>query len=503
MTTASYRAHDVDEYYGSNTVTLPAPTGLASGDVLFAEFLGNDGNRVLNTLPSGWTLIASATETAAPSTGFWLCKKVAGGSEPATYDFVFNYDFNGRVCIVAYKDGSDVSVYGAATAPSAGSTSPYDVDAAAITVPDDDSKVIFFGALRVTTTGAAAAFTPPTSYTERVDSGASYDLRALTVADITQATAGTTGAVSTTVAQAGGGAARTVGVLVAIAPSTGSTTISASGDCECPVITAVSLASVSEQIPAGNYSDVVCTVLDQATTGLAGLTGTITSSDTAVATVSQLAATDSDGEATVRITGVVPGSSSLTATFDSVESNSVAVTINRAASGTSLVTPSSVALDAGATQTFAATLSGQTADFVWTVESGGGSITSAGVYTAPNTATTAIIRATLSTDGSIYAEATVTVTVQAAEAGVVRTTWKRNRSGRSEPLAGYELDYWIISSSDTLITSGTETTDSSGTLTLQVSGAYSGQDVLVVVNNLASDMDTAGKIKGQQVVTVG
>jgi hypothetical protein len=502
--TAAYRSSDVDEYYNSPTVTLPAPTGLASGDVLFAEFIGNDGGRTLNTLPSDWSLIASATTTSAPSTGFWLCKKVAGGSEPASYNFVFNYDFNGRAAIVAYQSGSDVSVYGTASAADAGSTTPYDIDAGAITVPDDDSKLVFFGAGRFTTTGSAPAFTPPSGYTERIDSGASYDPRALTVADITQASAGSSGAVTGTVARTSAGATRTVGVLVAIAPVGGSTQISASGEVECAVISQVSLSSVSEHIPVGNYSDVPATVRDQSGTGLQYLTGTATSSDTDIATVSQLAATDSSGGATLRITGVAPGSTTVTLTVDGVVSNSVAVTINQAASTPALITPPSVDLDAGATQTFAATLAGvDGADFVWSVESGGGSITSAGVYTAPSTATTAVVRAALSTDGNIYAEATVTVTVQAAEAGVVQTTWRRTRSGRAEPLAGYELDYWIISSADTLIASGTGTTDSSGTLTLRVSSAYSGQDVLVVVNNLDADMSTVGKINGQQVVTVG
>lgn len=498
MTTASYRAHEVDEYYGSNTVTLPAPIGLASGDVLFAEFLNNDGSRVLNTLPSGWVLIASATETTSPSTGFWLCKKVAGGSEPATYDFVFNYDFNGRVCIVAYKDGSDVSVYGAATAPSAGSTSPYDVDAAAITVPDNDSQVVFFGALRVTTTGAAAAFTPPTSYTERVDSGSSYDMRALTVADITQATAGTTGAVSTTVAQAGGGAARTVGVLVAIAPSTGSTSVSASGECECPVITAVSLASVSEQIPAGNYSDVTATVRDQSGVGLPYLTGAATSSDTDIATVSQLAATDANGQATLRIVGVAPGASSVTLTVDGVVSNTISTTVVPGSnSGALSVSPLTVTLDQSETQQFVASDgSGTAPTVVWTIPSGGGTISSAGLYTAPPSDGSATVRASLASDSAVYAEASVTIS--SAAFGVVTATLRY----RGAALASTRVDYWVIEQGDTVIASGSQTTDSSGALMISVPSQYVGQKVNVVVNNLASDMATAGKIQHQQVVTV-
>ena len=90
-----------------------------------------------------------------------------------------------------------------------------------------------------------------------------------------------------------------------------------------------------------------------------------------------------------------------------------------------------------------------------------------------------------------------------SETGTVVTTWTRTRNGRKEPLAGYVLDYWVIDANDELVTSGSGTTDSIGRLIFYIAQRYSGEDVLVVVNNLESDMDTAGKIKGQQVVTVG
>lgn len=501
--TASLRSYDADQYDTSSSPVVPKPAGVVAGDVLFAQFLNNDGVRTLTSLPADWSLIASDTQTTAPSAGFWLCKKVASASEPADYTFGFNFSFNGRIIISAWQDGSDVSVYGAASLAAAGSSSPYNVAASAITVPDDDSKVVFFGGMRTTSTGAAPAYTPPSGYAERVDFGASYAQYSLTIADITQATAGTSGAVTGTVAQASGGAARTVGVLVAIAPASGSSTISLSGEANLPVVTQVVLSSSGESLPAGNYADVPLTVYDQEGVGLAGMDSTETSSDTGIATLAQLADTDSSGQATVRITGVAAGSATGTVTVDGVVSNTVSITVNRAASRIVSVLPATVDLDSGATQTFSASLnSTDPVDFVWTVESGGGTITQAGVYTAPAVATTAIVRATLSTDGAIYAEATVTVTAQAEETGRVTTTWKSRRNGVLSPLAGYTLDYWIISSTDTLITSGSGVTDASGDLTVRISSAYSGQRVLVVVNNLDEDLTTTGKVRGQQVATV-
>jgi len=495
--TAAYRSHTVDEFYTLATVTLDKPASVASGDVLLAWFVNNDGSRVLNTLPSGWTLIASATTTSAPSTGAWLCKKVAGGSEPATYDFVFNYDFNGRAAIVAYQSGSDVSVYGTASAADAGSSTPYNVAAAAITVPDNDSKLVFFGAGRFTTTGSAPAFTPPASYTERIDSGASYDPRALTVADITQASAGSSGAVTGTVARTSAGAARTVGVLVAIAPVGGSSTISLSGEADCPVVHSVSIASTTASVPAGNYTDVTATVRDQASTALAGLTGSAASADTGVATVALLAASDSAGQSTLRITGVAPGQSAVTATFDGVVSNTVTATVTDAGSAAT-ISPQTASLTQGQTQQFVAALSGDdTATWTWSVASGSGTVSSAGLYTAPASDTVAVVKAALSTDANIYATATVTVAGAQSGTTTVSSTWVFSGAA----YASQPLDYIVKSADNTILASGTATTNASGVLTVSISAAYSGQKVLVHVENVGSAMTTAGKVHGTQVVT--
>ena len=89
-----------------------------------------------------------------------------------------------------------------------------------------------------------------------------------------------------------------------------------------------------------------------------------------------------------------------------------------------------------------------------------------------------------------------------SDTGLVVSSWTRTRSGRKEPLAGYSLDYWVIDANDELVESGSGTTDPSGRLIFYIAQRYSGEDVLVAVNNLASDMETAGKINGQQVVTV-
>ena len=77
------------------------------------------------------------------------------------------------------------------------------------------------------------------------------------------------------------------------------------------------------------------------------------------------------------------------------------------------ITPTSVELTAWETQTFAAVVLGTTNTAVtWTVQEGaaGGTITTAGVYTAPDTAGTYHVVATSQADPTKSAGAEVTVT---------------------------------------------------------------------------------------------
>jgi hypothetical protein len=76
------------------------------------------------------------------------------------------------------------------------------------------------------------------------------------------------------------------------------------------------------------------------------------------------------------------------------------------------VAPSSVTLQTGASQTFVATVSGTSSTGVtWSVvEAGGGNISNAGAYTAPNTVGTYHVKAVSLADSSKSAQATVTVT---------------------------------------------------------------------------------------------
>lgn len=494
MTAPSYRSSGGGFAYTSATVTLTKPSGVASGDVICAALLSGDYYRTLVTLPTGWSLVANIGDATAPAARMWVCKKVAGGSEPASYDFVFDFGFNGPTAIWAVQGGGDVSISGGSS--SAILSAPYGVESPSVTVPDADSLLMWVGGLKVTTTGVDPTPTAPSGFTNRVDIGVSYEPCSIAVAD-KAVSSGASGALTGSIARTGAGDGRGFGVTLAISPTGGGTTVQATGEPALPVITAVVLSDTTVSMPTGNYIDVTMTVKDQDGATIQYLTGDHSSASESIATVSQLAATDSSGQATLRITAVAVGTTTVTVDFGGV-TRTIAVEVVSLGKATITVSPATTSVATGATKQFTASSDdGTTPTVSWSITSGSGFIDSDGLFTAPSTAGTTVIRGALTSDPSQYA--TATVTVVAADTYVyARPTIKRSGS----VLASTDLDYWVIDSTDEVIASGSGTTDSSGVLSIALDADYSGETVNVVVNNLSSDMSTAGKIQGQFVVVV-
>lgn len=112
------------------------------------------------------------------------------------------------------------------------------------------------------------------------------------------------------------------------------------------------------------------------------------------------------------------GSATVRATLTNETSKYAQAGVTISLSAVAEVSPASASIYAGQTQQFTATLDGDPDDFVWSVVSGGGSISATGLYTAPAGATTAVIRATWADNVAVYDESTVTVSV-ASGSGVV------------------------------------------------------------------------------------
>jgi hypothetical protein len=84
-----------------STLTINVPTGTLNGHLMLAV-LGTDASSVTWTPPSGWTEVAD--QNAVPSLG--VMYKVAGSSEPASYDFVSSAGSSLGGSILTFKNAA-------------------------------------------------------------------------------------------------------------------------------------------------------------------------------------------------------------------------------------------------------------------------------------------------------------------------------------------------------------------------------------------------------------
>lgn len=99
----------------NSTFVLPAPAGIAAGDLLVAlvaVYPGGGGAELTFTAPSGWTKVGDQFSTSRPPfpTQIGIFTKVATGSEPATWSGSYNRSLAGpEVLIVsAYRGANGV-----------------------------------------------------------------------------------------------------------------------------------------------------------------------------------------------------------------------------------------------------------------------------------------------------------------------------------------------------------------------------------------------------------
>lgn len=171
----TFRAASSGETSYGMTATINKPTGTAEDDLLVAVLMSDGGV----SDETGWTTQESGTTTGGY--GFKVMTKIAGGSEPASYEFdITTAPANMAGIILAYS-GADT-------------TTPIDVDgstmdsstAPSVTTTADDETVI-----RVYAGDTGAAPGLPSGHTSRINfAGTEFDLRGV---DKTQATAGSTG----------------------------------------------------------------------------------------------------------------------------------------------------------------------------------------------------------------------------------------------------------------------------------------------------------------------
>lgn len=188
------------------SVTVAAPSGLTSGDVMLAGIVTRDEAAI--TTPGGWTLVRSDANGTALRQSVYV--RVAGGSEPADYTWTLGEAVAGAGAgIVAYS-GVDtttpVDVQGGQTNSSSSS-----VTAPSVTTTVTNTRVVGFFA-----TANDGTFSPPSGTTERTDLPIDGTIQAMSsIADVAQAASGASGSKVATASVS----AVNIGALVALRPS--------------------------------------------------------------------------------------------------------------------------------------------------------------------------------------------------------------------------------------------------------------------------------------------
>lgn len=188
------------------TVTITKPTGVVSGRLMVAVL--GWGNRTLSSAPSGWTLAASNTGAFFKTVAYW---KIAGGSEPASYDWVFSGTVSAVGAILHYSGAHATTPVDDADAGNSTSTASWDAPTSTTTGADRTIvRGVAYDAVRTLTFPSG-----PTSRVDQKDSGSS--LAGLGVSEESQASAGNTATRTWT----WNSTTTPAGVTIAIAPAAG------------------------------------------------------------------------------------------------------------------------------------------------------------------------------------------------------------------------------------------------------------------------------------------
>ncbi|MCW2576975.1 MAG: hypothetical protein JWR28_1124 [Modestobacter sp.] len=143
------------------TVTVAAPSGTASGDVL-VSCLALNGSTVASA-PAGWSSIAGVTSVSNPRVyGYY---KVAGASEPTSYSWTLASSVASSAGIARYSGASGLD--GAATQASGASGTSGVVPGVTTTT----ANAMLVGCMGVNSSASTSTITPPADMTQAWDLG--------------------------------------------------------------------------------------------------------------------------------------------------------------------------------------------------------------------------------------------------------------------------------------------------------------------------------------------
>jgi hypothetical protein len=183
----------------ASSLEITAPSGIQEGDILIAFWSQGGSGSATITWPDGFTLLDSVLVPAADNTNR-VAIKVATSSEPSSYTISSNASDYCVAGIAAFsgRDTEATPTVQTTSAPTA-VEAPIAVDLAGVTAAEGDD-IVWIG-MRVPSAGGSLTsplWTPPSSYTERIDQNAAFYISA-SLATRDNVSAGATGTLSGTI----------------------------------------------------------------------------------------------------------------------------------------------------------------------------------------------------------------------------------------------------------------------------------------------------------------
>ena len=169
------------------TVDVSKPTSVASGDLMIASVAVHGGDMaVVSSVPTGWTLIGSTTNDGSLLLlSYW---KIAGGSEPSSYEWQINGQTTAEGGITRYTGTHTSDPIDAASGNTGLGTTA--TTSAITTTAASDTIVTLFAVDEGKTTTSGSYFGTPTGMTERYDVSNTPFGPSIALDDVVQTTAG-------------------------------------------------------------------------------------------------------------------------------------------------------------------------------------------------------------------------------------------------------------------------------------------------------------------------
>lgn len=172
----------------ASTMNVPAPASVAVGDMLVVMAFIDTAGATVTAAPSGWTQAANSPITGPDNHSMVVYYKVAvsGDTGLSTFDFTLSGSVYRNAACSRYTGGDTSGSPWDVTRGVGSNTSTTTTEDVAITTTVADTLKIWGG-----TNWSGGTWTPPTSFTERRDTGDGV----CTTADLAQASAGASGTI--------------------------------------------------------------------------------------------------------------------------------------------------------------------------------------------------------------------------------------------------------------------------------------------------------------------